>query len=843
MIKALCRYALILLALTMANTLSAQQPKRWTSADIHEAIKKLNFLGSALYVAAHPDDENTQLISYLSNGVKAETAYLSMTRGDGGQNLIGPEIREYLGIIRTQELLGARRIDGGRQMFTRANDFGFSKHPDETLEIWNKDAVLSDVVWAIRKWQPDVIINRFWHEYEERMAGRMHGHHTASAMLSVEAFDLAANPKVYPDQLKYVDAWQPRRLFFNTSWWFYGSQEAFQKVDKSDMISMDVGVYYPIKGKSNTEISAESRSMHKSQGFGSSGSRGSAEEYIKLLKGDMPENGDIFAGINTTWSRVKGGKPIGDVLKAVEMSFRYDEPYKSLPGLTKAYAMIQELPDGYWKKVKQAEIEEVIAACMALYTEVVSDDYSATPGQAIKLRMEVVNRSAADASLVSIEILPFGTDTIFKTALANNKRFNFETSVQIPADFPMTNPYWLNEKAELGMYTVKDQKLRGLPETPRQLKVRFNLIVSGHPMSIERDVVYKRTDPVAGEVYRPFEITPPVYANIDDPVFVFTGNSPQAVTVRLKAGQAGLKGKLELSHDDKWRVEPKSVDFELKQKGEEQNFIFSVFPPEEQSEALVLPLVHVGDQSYSQALKLIEYDHIPTQTIFSDASSKVVKIDLHKAGNRIGYVMGAGDEIPASLRQMGYDVTILEDNQMNPSILRTYDAIIMGVRAYNTQDRLKFHQEKLLDYVKQGGTLIVQYNTEGRLMIPNEQLAPYPLEISRDRVTVEEAEVRFLKPDHPILNYPNEITSKDFEGWVQERGLYFPDKWDEAFTPILSCNDPGETPKDGGLLVARYGEGYYIYTGYSWFRELPAGVPGAFRLFANMISIGKEVRP
>jgi LmbE family N-acetylglucosaminyl deacetylase len=833
----------LLFILFLSGTLAAQAPKRWTSADIHEAIKKLNFLGSALYVAAHPDDENTQLIAYLSNEVKAETAYLSMTRGDGGQNLVGPEIREYLGLIRTQELLGARRLDGGRQFFTRANDFGFSKHPDETLEIWQKDEVLSDVVWAIRKWQPDVIVNRFWHEYEERMAGRMHGHHTASAMLSMEAFDLAADPKVYPEQLKYVDTWQPKRLFFNTSWWFYGSQEAFEKVDKSDMVTIDAGVYYPSRGKSNSEIAAESRSMHKSQGFGSSGSRGSAKEYIKLLKGDMPENGNIFHGVNTTWGRVKGGKPIGDVLAAVEQSFRFDEPYKSLPGLTKAYDMIKALPDGHWKQIKQAEIEEVIAACMGLFAEAVSTDHSATPGQEVGLNIEVVNRSPADASLLSLEILPFERDTLLKVPLANNEVFKYETRLQLPADFSMTNPYWLNEKAELGMYTVKDQLLRGLPETPRQLKVRFNLQVSGHPMSIDRNIVYKRTDPVAGEVYRPFEVIPPVFANIDNPVYIFANNSPQSVSVRLKAGKAGLKGKLELCHAKDWRVEPEMIEFELTQKGEEQLFSFTLFPPESQSEAMVSPIVHLDGKDYTKAVKLIEYDHIPTQTVLYDAESKVVKIDLHKAGNRVGYVMGAGDEIPNSLEQIGYDVTILEDRHMTSDQLQSFDAIIMGVRAYNTQERLKFYQDKLLEYVKNGGTMIVQYNTSGRLQVPDEKLAPYPLQLSRDRVTVEEAEVRFLAPDHPVLNYPNEITSRDFDGWVQERGLYFPDEWDEAFTPILSSNDPGETPKDGGLLIAKYGEGYYVYTGYSWFRELPAGVPGAFRLFANMISLGKEVRP
>lgn len=843
MIKKPSPWLFILLLFTGLFSVNAQAPERWTSGEIYEAIKKLNFLGSALYVAAHPDDENTALISYLSNEVKAETAYLSMTRGDGGQNLVGSEIRELLGVIRTQELLAARRLDGGKQMFTRANDFGFSKHPEETLEIWNKKEVLADVVWAIRKWQPDVIINRFWHEYDERLAGRMHGHHTASAMLSFEAFDLAGDPNVFPQQLKHVEPWQPRRLFFNTSWWFYGSREAFEAQDKSDMIAVDVGVYYPVLGMSNMEIAAQSRSMHKSQGFGSSASRGTYNEYVRLLKGDMPGTPDFFEGINTSWSRVKGGKPIGDVLNSVAASFQPDAPYKSLPALTKAYGMMKKLPDGHWKRIKMAELEKVIIACLGLYAEAVSSETTATPGQPIEVSLEVINRSPAEARLVSLEILPLERDTVLKTELKNNEAFEWTTVIELPEDLAYTNPYWLNEEAKLGMYTVPEQGMRGLPETPRPLRVHFELEVEGQPLTIEREVVYKRTDPVAGEVYRPFEVTPPVFVNISDPVYVFAGDEPKTVQVIVKAGRAGVEGQLELETGGAWRVEPAEVPIMLEQKGEEQSFFFTLYPPADQSESVLKPVVKLDGHTYNKSITVIDHPHIPVQTVFSDAMSRIVKIDLQKAGSRVGYVMGAGDEIPASLEQIGYEVVILEDADMNADYLQSFDAIIMGVRAYNTQERLKFHQKKLLDYVKEGGTMIVQYNTSGRLQIPQDELAPYPMEISRDRVTVEEARVRFLAPDHPILNYPNKITEKDFEGWVQERGLYFPGEWDEAFTPILSSNDPGESPKDGGLLVAKYGEGYYIYTGYSWFRELPAGVPGAFRLFANMISIGKEVRP
>lgn len=834
-----CAFLWLILWL-MATAVPAQTPKRWTSGDIYEALQKLNFLGSALYVAAHPDDENTRLIAYLANEKKANIAYLSLTRGDGGQNLIGPEIAELLGIIRTQELLAARRIDGGKQLFSRANDFGFSKHPDETLNIWNKDAVLSDVVWAIRRWQPDVIINRFNHE----SAGSTHGHHTASAMLAYEAFDLAGKRNVYPEQLAYTEPWQPRRLFFNTSWWFYGSRENFDRADKSDLMSVDIGVYYPLKGKSNPEIAAESRSMHKCQGFGSAGTRGSELEFLQVLKGDLPKGkADIFEGINTTWTRVPDGAPIGKLLAEAEKDFNHANPAASIPQLIAAYKRIKALPDGYWKHVKQAEIEEVIQACLGLFAEAIANDFSATPGQQVELNVEITNRSQVELTLQSLTFLPEGKMREVNEVIANNEPFRSQHRLVIPEDIAYTNAYWLNENWELGMYTVADPLLRGLPETPRSFKVRFQLVVAGEPITIEREVVFKKTDSVKGEVYQPFEITPPMFANVREKVYVFSDEAPQTVEVILKSGAANLNGSVALQHPAGWRVEPQQIDFKLPLKGEELTVRFQLFPSATQSEGLIRPIVTTGGKQYSQEIVVISYDHIPTQTVLRQSQAKVAKIDLKKSGDRIGYFMGAGDDIPASLRQIGYQVTLLEDGDLNLENLARYDAVIMGVRAYNTKERLKFAQPKLLEYVQNGGTLIVQYNTSNGLVITAAQIGPYPLKLSRDRVTVEEAEVRFLKPKHSVLNFPNKITQKDFDGWVQERGLYFPDEWDPRFEAILSCNDPGEPARDGGLLIAPYGKGYYVYTGYSFFRELPAGVPGAFRLFANIISIGKEAKP
>lgn len=827
------RFSLLLILLA-AFQAQGQAPEKENATEIFQSIKKLNFLGSALYVAAHPDDENTRLISYLSNEVNARTGYLSLTRGDGGQNLIGPEMRELLGVIRTQELQMARSVDGGVQRFSRANDFGYSKSAEESMEIWNREEVLADVVWAIRKFQPDVIVNRFDADTDRKT----HGHHTASAMLSLEAFDLAGDKSKYTGQLEYTDTWQPQRAFFNTSWWFYGSREAFEEADKSEMVSVDIGVYYPMLGKSNTEIAAESRSMHKCQGFGSAGSRGSTQEYLKLLKGDMPGNNDLFDGINTTWSRLEGGEAIGEIMSQVENDFDFTDPSASIPKLMEAYKLIEKIENDHWREVKKEEIKEIISACCGLYLEAYSDDQFVTPGSSQKVNVEAINRSNAQVELESISFLPEIKDSTLNHSLDNNVGASFETEIRIPNKIDYTAPYWLRKPGELGMYTVDNQQLIGLPETPHELAAKFNLKINGTPISIERNIVHKYTDAVDGEVYRPFDVIPQAMVSIDEKVVIFSDGDEKTIEVEVKAGKKGLKGKLKLDAPGGWKISPEEIDVSMQRKMETQIFTFRVTPPKTQQVADLTPIFRTADGStFDQKLVEINYDHIPYQSVMLPAASKIVRLDVQKRGETVGYIPGAGDEIPQSLEQIGYEVDILDLEKVTPENLRQYDAVILGIRAFNTLDALAYKKEDLFEYVENGGTLITQYTTTWNLDI--EETAPYELQLSRDRVTVEEAEVRFLKPNHPVLNSPNKITQKDFDGWVQERGLYFADKWAPEFEAILSSNDPGEDPKDGGLLVAKYGEGYYVYTGYSWFRELPAGVPGAYRIYANLISLGK----
>ena len=825
---------IILLFLLITYQFSnAQNPEKLNSSEIFESIQKLNFLGSVLYFAAHPDDENTRLISYFSNKVHARTAYLSLTRGDGGQNLIGPEIRELLGVIRTEELLAARKIDGGEQFFSRANDFGYSKTPKETLAIWNEDEVMRDVIKTIRKFQPDIIINRFDH----RTPGSTHGHHTTSAMLSVEAFDKAANKDVYPEQLENFSTWQPKRLFFNTSWWFYGSQEKFEAADKSNFLNYDIGTYYPTRGMSNSEIASLSRSEHKSQGFGNTSERGKSTEYIELIKGDFPENGDIFAGINTTWSRVKGGKKIGKILAEVEENYNFENPSESLPQLMEAYQLIQELENKHWRVIKTEEITHIITACAGLYLEANTSTQFATKNSAIKINLEATNRSSAKIQLEKISFSNLNEEVLINSTLTNNEPFYKSISAKIPSSINYTNPYWLNAPSSLGMYAVEDESLIGLPETPAPIQAEFVLKIDGENISFTRDLVYKTNDPVDGEVFEPLAIVPEVSVALENSTLIFKDNQPKQVNVKVTAYKNDLNGKLSLDLPENWQVSPKFIEVNLAQKGASQTFTFTLTPPENDDEAFIRPVFQDGEEQFSKEVNVISYDHIPQQTVMLPAKTKVIKLNIQKKGNKIAYIQGAGDVVPESLRAIGYDVELLKPSEITTSKLEDFDAVVVGIRAYNTQDELGFKQQTLFDYVKNGGTMVVQYNKHRGLITEN--IAPYPLRLSYDRVTDEFSKVNFLAKDHPVLNTPNKITKKDFEGWVQERGLYFPNQWSEEFTPILGMKDEGEEELKGSLLVANYGKGHYVYTGLSFFREFPAGVSGAYKLFANLLSLGK----
>lgn len=814
-----------------------------SAAELLRAIERLAVVGNVLYVAAHPDDENTRLLAYLSGEELVRTAYLSLTRGDGGQNLIGAEQGPLLGLIRTQELLAARRIDGGEQFFTRARDIGYSKTPTETLAIWNREAVLADAVWVIRQFRPDVIITRF-----PTQGLDTHGHHTASAILAEEALRAAADPRFAKEQLQTVGVWQAKRLFWNRSPWGRLASD-----DLSKFVKLDVGGYNPALGVSYGELAADSRSMHKSQGFGSARSRGPSPEYFLPLypqspDGKLPQS--LFEGIDRSWRRVPGGDKLAQALGQAAKEFDPRRPSAVIPTLLRARAELLLLPDSPWKAPKLREIDDVMIGCAGLHLESIASDYVVTAGESLKVTLSAILRASLGSPLRLREVrlgdattVPVGVD------LSVGTPWQMEKSVPVSAQAEISNPYWLSEAPEAGMYRVAERdKLRiGQPENAPSLSAVFVLDVrlpdgKVETLNVSRPVLFKWTDPVAGERLRSIEVSPSVMVNVDAQVLMFTDSTAKPLRVRLKAGKDKVLGELRLSLPTMYVAEPPQVAFSLQNRGDEQDVVFQVryrdkLPSASSAkEGLLRAEAIVEGQTYSRGLLRIEHPHIPIQTLFPDATVKLVGLSLRKTRSKIGYIAGAGDEVPAALRQVGFEVTQLSEDAIARQPLGQYGAIVIGVRAYNVNPRLPFYRDKLLQYVSAGGNLVVQYNTSNRLGKLTVPIGPHPFEISTERVTDEKAEVKVVLPGHPLLEKPNKITAADFAGWVQERGLYFADKWDETYQAPLAMHDAGEPEKRGSLIVTRYGKGSFVYTGLSFFRQLPAGVAGAFRLFANLIS-------
>jgi len=817
---------LFLLLLFLPFVSAAQPVNQPDAAEIQLKLRKLNFLGAVLYMAAHPDDENTNIIAWLANERLATTAYLSLTRGDGGQNLIGPEIREWLGVIRTQELLAARRIDGGEQFFTRAIDFGYSKSAKEAFSVWGKESVMRDALRVIRQFKPDVIITRF--PPDER-AG--HGHHTASAMVAGEAFELAARKDVFPDQVAEFGTWQVKRLYTNTGrWWNTTINESTPGI-----IALDVGGYNHFLGKSYSEISALSSSQHKSQGWGRPGLRGYRPEFLEHEKGTRADR-DIFEGIDTTWSRVPGGAHIGALIDKAIQDFRPAEPWAIVGQLLGVRKAIRALGDNVWKTRKLREVEQLIVDCLGLYAEATADHYQYPPGEKVTTSIELVNRSPLPVTITAVDAPVLAWDSTFSSTLKHNTPLVVRFSAPLRPTTDYSSPYWLREPHAQGLYTVADESRIGLPENPPAVRVSVNATIEGQTISVDRPVIYKWVDPVKGELWRPLEVVPPVVVNISEDVLVFGNDAPRTVEVLVKSTSSQPQsGQLIVHAPAGWKVVPSTIPFSLGARGAEATVAVQVLPSAEEQTGELRFEALVNGKNFNQSLRLIAYDHFPIQTLLFPATIKAVRIELKKAGNTIGYVAGAGDEIPAALRNMGYEVRMLSDHEITPANLRRLDAVVLGVRALNTSPRARYFMPALFEYVQQGGTLVVQYNTNQCLTV--DQVAPFKLRIGRDRVTDETAEVQLLIPDHPVLKAPNRIAPADFDNWVQERGLYFPSEWDDAFEPILSMCDPDEEPRNSSLLVARYGKGYYVYTGLSFFRQLPEGVPGAYKLFANLVSL------
>ena len=820
-------YSLLLLPFVFASALSQpQSPRSVNAAELRLALKKLSVLGSVLFVAAHPDDDNTAFLGYMAKARLMRTGYLSITRGEGGQNLIGSEQGELLGMIRTQELLDSRRIDGAEQYFTRAIDFGFSKSLDETMTIWGKDRILSDVVWMIRTYRPDVVVTRF----TPTQGG--HGNHTSSAELTYQAYAAAGDPTRFPEQLKYVQLWKPKRLVWNV----FRFQQTDHPSAPEHSVSLDLGMYSPILGESFTEMAGRSRSMNRSQGTGGGQNRGEFVNYFQHIAGDTAAK-DLFDGVNTSWARVPGGAVVGQMLDAAYQSFDEEHPDKSLPALLKVYGELGRLKDDPWVVFKKRELQEVIKLCGGLWVDVLSSDNNVTPGSDMKVTVTAINRSSYPFRLERI-VAPLGkADSVLSVSLGYNQPVQAVFGLKLPKDFPYTQPYWLVESPDLGAYRISNQQLVGQAENTPPLTVRVGIGFNDGAMDLEVPVRFRIVDPVEGEQYRPLVVNPPVTVNLPEKVYVFADGVAKTVLVNIRNEGGKVSGTVALRLPQGWKVTPAVIPFDFAQKDENQSVNFSVLPGPGSTSGSFQVEATVGGCTVQQDMITIRYPHIPPQTVFPRTEGKLLRFDLKTSVKRIGYIMGPGDEIPTELRQIGYPVTMVTDDDLKNGVLGSYDVIIAGVRSYNMRPVLRANQRKLMEFVEKGGTYIVQYMTPRR--VETENLGPYPFTVSGDRVSVEEAPVRFLAPENPVLNFPNKISQDDFKGWIQERGLYFSDKWDSHYTPILASNDPGEPSRDGGLLVAQYGKGYYVFTGYAFFRQLPGGVPGAYRLFANLIALGK----
>ncbi len=744
--------------------LFAQKQQPWSSGEILHQMKKLNVLGSVLYMAAHPDDENTRLIAYMARERQYRTGYMAMTRGDGGQNLIGNEQGFELGLIRTQELLGARRVDGGEQFFSRAFDFGYSKRTEEALQFWDKEKIIADAVWVIRNFKPDIIISRF---PEDSRAG--HGHHSGSAVVAREAFIAAGDPNRYPEQLKNgVKPWKAKRIMWNT-FSFGGSNTTSES-----QMKIEVGGFLPLIGKSIGEISAESRSQHRSQGFGSASSRGSATEYFLHTSGDRAEK-DPMDGVDCSWNRVEGGKAIEGMVNALVSSYSIQDPAASIPQLLAIKKALSGVKDDYWRERKMGEVDKLIQMAAGLHLEALSDKQHVRQGDTLKLSLNMINRSAVAVAVSSVKLNDLQLNK--SDALKRNINWNQSISLPISPNHPVSQPYWLVNEMNKGYFNVTDQQLIGKGQNDPAFEVKVTVNISSEPVTYSIPVMHRIVDPAIGEFFHPVMVVPPVTV------------SSQPKAVLKKTPGKNTSRQLSMGNNA---------------------------PP---------------------VMTKIDYEHIPSISYFTENKQLEIDVDLKTAGKKIGYIVGAGDKVTGMIELMGFEVTELGRADITPEKLKQFDAVVVGVRAYNVNDWMGEKYDMLMDYVRSGGNMVVQYNTNSFAgPLQRLKIGPKPFLISRGRVSEEDAEVKFLEPNDPVLNFPNKISQDDFKGWIQERGIYYADSFSDDYKAIFGMNDIGESELKGSLIVRNEGKGRFMYTGLVFFRQLPAGVPGAIRLFANMIS-------
>ena len=834
-----------------------------SAGHLQMAIERLATVGSVLYVAAHPDDENTRLLAWLAGHRGLKASYVSLTRGDGGQNLVGNELGPLLGLIRTYELMAARRIDGAEQYFTRAVDFGYSKTSKETLELWGRndpDAILGDLVRVIRMTRPDAVIMRFSTELPN------HGHHTASALLAREAFEAAADPARFPRQVNdgaVVHAAQ--RLLENKSHWRFKEGQ-----DLSKYLALDVGSFSPLIGKSFAELAAASRTMHKSQGFGSAPVHGPQLEYFEVVsergtgggqsngpmdglaprpaepaKGGAPGN-DPLAGLDFTWRRFPGTDAVVKAIDEAKRTFVPASPERSIAALLKVRSALTALPAAtqaglvaFYREEKLAEVDALLVAVSGLYLDVRAKSAIAVPGEAVELTATTLLRTGGDVVLEAL-VWPDGQKAtgVGKKLVANTPE-TVTAKVIVPADQRWSTPFWLGPPREGHLFGVPSY-VAIHPFGPPDLKVDWVVRFGDHAVTVQVPVRFAWVDRVHGERFRPVEVLPPVAVTPRAPVLMLPNGKPQRLEVRVVAHHAARKGIVSVTAPTGWKVEGAGA-FDLKVANAEVDLSFTVTPPSVGASAELTLSAAVDGAIVSVQKRVIDYVHVPMTTVLSPAVVKATAFAFSPGIKRIGYVVGPGDEVASGLSAVGYEVTSLTAATLDTEDLSKFEAIVVGVRAFNEDERIVHRHPRLMRFVEQGGTYIVQYQVSSRFRpLGDIPIGPAKFSIGQGRVTDENATMKAIKPNHAAVTKPNRLEDQDFVGWVQERGLYFAETWDTTYEPVFEVADPGEEAQKGAVIVARYGKGAFVYTGLAFFRQLPEGVPGAYRLFANLLSLGKS---
>jgi LmbE family N-acetylglucosaminyl deacetylase len=828
----------LLLSIFSGAARAQRPPAQLDGAEILQRIHGLEVMGSVLYIAAHPDDENTRLISYLVNGRHARTAYLSLTRGDGGQNLIGSELGDALGIVRTQELLEARRLDGGEQFFTRAVDFGYSKSPEESFQKWGRQEILGDVVRVIRRFRPDVIITRF-----DTDGSGGHGHHTASAILAREAFDLAADAGAFPEQIAVgLAPWRTKRLYFNGSTWWRADLAEFAGKDPEHWVTLDVGGFDPLLGTSYTELAAKSRSQHKSQGFGTAETRGETLEYLRLDKGTRGASSDILDGLETNGLHGRNAERVQQLYGELVGGFRPDAPETSVPKMAELCRVFDAVaaaddPARACARAQADALRRLILQACGVVVEVTADAPRAAAGDKLAVTCSALQRRSGPVLAVDEWVGPGSIRVPVHKELAPNRALVGTCEYEILPEHAVDQPYWLARPHE-GRFQVDSGAYAGIEPASRSSSV-FTAIVrlaDGLEIRVDRELSYKWVDRVAGERTRAVVITPEVSLRVVDPVVLVRAEGAR-MAVEIEALRDVASGRLEITPPAGFTLEETPAPIGPLKRGERRTQEVRLRRAADARGGTLRAAFLGATVTATGTLHTIDYAHIPPQTWYTPAVATLVPLDVAVDVGTVGYVDGAGDDVAGALRRLGIAVERIDAATARPEDLEKCDAIVTGIRAYNTVKELARFQPLLLAYVENGGTLVVQYNTNGGdLVIGAKQIGPRPFAISRDRVTVEETPPTFLAPAHPLMRAPNVIGAADFEGWVQERGLYFAAELDPAYTPLIAWNDPGEKPLSGALITCDHGKGRFVYTGLSLFRQLPAGVPGAYRLLANLVS-------